>query len=134
MNLRRSLGVELRDVQLPSEAFVGDTINVTLTWHALEQMDRPWTVFIHLVDEDKRIVSERNAQPLDGAFPTSSWVGGDWIRDPKQVLITAPPGSYRVWIGLWDAEEGSRLGMYDQADQLAGDRVEAGRITIKRKP
>lgn len=127
-------GVELRDVQLPSEAFVGDTINVTLTWHALEQMDRPWTVFIHLVDEDKRIVSERNAQPLDGAFPTSSWVGGDWIRDPKQVLITAPPGSYRVWIGLWDAEEGSRLGMYDQADQLAGDRVEAGRITIKRKP
>lgn len=126
-------GVELRDVQLPSEAFVGETIDVTLTWHALEQLDRPWTVFIILVDDAKQVVSERNAQPLDGAFPTNSWVGGDWIRDPKQVLITAPPGSYRVWIGLWDPEEVRRLAMYDRGDQLAGDHVEAGRITIKSR-
>jgi 4-amino-4-deoxy-L-arabinose transferase-like glycosyltransferase len=126
-------GVELRDVQMPAEAFTGDTIDMTLTWHALEQMDRPWTVFIILVDEGKQVVSERNAEPLNGAFPMSSWVAGDWIRDPKQVLITAPPGSYRVWIGVWDPNEVLRLAMYDRNGDMAGDRVEPGRITIRSR-
>jgi 4-amino-4-deoxy-L-arabinose transferase-like glycosyltransferase len=124
-------GVELRDVQVPRTAQVGSTLPVTLTWHALEQMDRPWTVFIHLVDKDGNIVSERNAEPLDGAFPANAWVRGDWIRDPKQLpLGSAPAGEYMLYIGLWDPATGDRLGTYDRDDQLFNDRVEVGPITV----
>jgi 4-amino-4-deoxy-L-arabinose transferase-like glycosyltransferase len=124
-------GVELRDVQFPRTALQGDTIDVDLRWHALEQMDRPWSVFVHLAGPDKQILDESNAEPLSGTFPTDGWVGGDWIADRHQLRIThAPPGRYMLWIGLWDPATGARLGVYDRADALAGDRVEVGPITV----
>ncbi len=125
-------GVELRNVEFPDEAMTGATIDVVLTWHALEQMDRRWSVFIHLVDDAENIIAESNAQPLQGTFPTSSWVRGDWIRDSHQLdLESTPPGQYRLWIGLWDPASGARLGMYDRTNTPAGDRVEVRSITIR---
>jgi 4-amino-4-deoxy-L-arabinose transferase-like glycosyltransferase len=128
-------GVELRNVEMPREVFAGDTITVTLTWHALEQMEKPRTVFLHLLDEQGQIVAERNAQPLDGKFPINGWVRGDWIRDPKQIVLAGvPPGTYRLEIGIWDEETWQRLGVYDRDDQLFGDRVDVGAIVVKQRP
>lgn len=123
-------GIELRDVQLPRQARMDETITLQLTWHALERMDRRWAVFIHLVDQQEQIVAQRNAEPLDGAFPMSAWVAGDWIRDPHGLRLSAPPGSYEVRIGVWDPHSNARLGVYDRDDQLFGDYVSAGTITI----
>jgi 4-amino-4-deoxy-L-arabinose transferase-like glycosyltransferase len=128
-------GVELRNVEVAREVFAGDTITVTLTWHALEQMERPRTVFLHIVDAQEQIVAERNAQPLDGVFPINGWVRGDWIRDPKQiVLVGVPPGAYRLEIGIWDETTGERLGVYDRGGKLFGDKVDAGPIIVKDRP
>jgi hypothetical protein len=127
-------GVELRNVEIPREAIVDETIPITLTWHALEQMDRPWSVFIHLVDAQEEIIDEHNAKPVNGAFPMSSWVRGDWVRDSHQLALqNANPGKYRLWIGLWDPDTGARLGVYDREGTLVNDRVEVGPILIKPK-
>ncbi|HEX6287599.1 MAG TPA: glycosyltransferase family 39 protein [Herpetosiphonaceae bacterium] len=128
-------GVELRNVEVPREVFAGDTITVTLTWHALEQMERPRTVFLHVVDDREQIVAERNAQPLDGLFPINGWVRGDWIRDPKAIVLAGVvPGTYRLEIGIWDETTGERLGVYDRDGELFGDRVDAGPIVVRERP
>jgi 4-amino-4-deoxy-L-arabinose transferase-like glycosyltransferase len=128
-------GIELRNVDVSREVFAGDTITVTLTWHALEQMERPRTVFLHVVDAQEQIVAERNAQPLDGVFPINGWVRGDWIRDPKQIALAGvPPGEYRLKIGVWDETTGERLGVYDRNGELFGDSVDAGPIVVKDRP
>lgn len=125
-------GIELRDVQVARTATVGDTLTVTLTWRALEQADRPWTVFIHLVDANEQIIAERNAQPFNGAFPTNGWVRGDWIRDQQQISLQGvPPGTYRLNIGLWDEATGARLGVYDRNNELVNDRINIGPIEVK---
>lgn len=128
-------GIELRNVELPPEVFAGDTITVTLTWHALEQMEKPRTVFLHLVDERGEIVAESNAQPLDGEFPINGWVRGDWIRDLKQLgLESVAPGTYRLEVGVWDEETWQRLGVYDRDNQLFGDRLDVGSIVVRERP
>lgn len=128
-------GIELRNVELPDEVFAGDTISVTLTWHALEQMEKPRTVFLHMLDDRGEIVAEHNAQPLDGKFPINGWVRGDWIRDPKQIsLENVAAGTYRLEIGVWDETTWQRLGVYDRGNQLFGDRVDAGAIVVKERP
>ncbi len=125
-------GVELRNVEFPREVTRGGTAPITLTWHAREQMDRPWSVFVHLVDAQEQIVDQTNAQPQDGAFPTNSWVRGDWVRDTQELeLHHAQPGLYRMWIGLWDPATGARLGVYDRAGTLVGDRVEVGPLVVR---
>lgn len=124
-------GIELRDVQRDREAAAGDTLDLALTWHALEQMDRPWTVFVHVVDAQGTIVAERNAEPRDGLFPTDAWVRGDWVRDLKQVPLTGvPAGTYRIEIGVYDPATSQRLGVYDRNDQLFGDRIDVGSVVI----
>lgn len=128
-------GVELRNVELPGEAFTGDTIDVVLTWHALEQMEKPRTIFLHVIDDRGEIVAEANAQPLDGKFPLNGWVRGDWIRDPKQIVLAGvAPGTYRLEIGIWDEATTQRLGVYDRDSRLFGDRVDVGAIVVKERP
>jgi hypothetical protein len=41
--------------------------------------------------------------PRSNAYPTSRWLNGEVIADPIVIPLTnAPPGSYRVAIGLVD--------------------------------
>ena len=127
-------GMELREVVIANEAVAGRQLDVTLTWHALEQMDRPWSTFIHLVDAQEQIIAEQNAQPLGGRFPTNSWVRGDWIRDQQTLSLSGvAPGTYQLQIGVWDEASGERLGVYDRDDQLFGDRIEIGPIVVKAR-
>lgn len=131
--LRGEPGAELRGWRLTGEPRPGNTIKVTLIWHALGRQNRDWTVFVHLVDASERIVAEDNRQPLDGAFPMTQWVAGDWIEDPHPLALPADlsPGQYRLRVGLYDREgEGRRTGMFDAAGDLRGDYLELGTIRI----
>jgi len=103
-------GVELRGWRLGGIARPGETITVTLTWHALEPIPQDWTVFVHLVDDAGRIVAEDNQRPQGGAFPLPRWTPGDWVEDPHPLWLPAdlPPGQYELRAGLYLPEERGR--------------------------
>ncbi|MFP4436688.1 MAG: glycosyltransferase family 39 protein [Chloroflexaceae bacterium] len=103
-------GVELRGWRLAGIARPGETITVTLTWHALEPIPQDWTVFVHLVDDAGRIVAEDNQRPQGGAFPLPRWTPGDWVEDPHPLTLPAdlPPGQYKLRAGLYLPEERGR--------------------------
>jgi hypothetical protein len=122
---------ELHDVTYAPTAASGDTLRIGLTWHLAEQVDRSWFVFIHIVDAEENIVVKRDAEPLDETHPTNRWVVGDWYRDTHLVALRdVPPGTYRVRIGMWNPQDGERLGVYDERGKLQGDLIEAGEVVI----
>ena len=61
-----------------------------------------------------------DSEPGDGAYPTTGWLPGEYLADTHTVAVAseAPPGIYRLAIGLYDPVTGERLRMPDGADQV----------------
>ncbi len=89
----------------------GGTLPLTLHWQALGATDRPYTVFVHLVDEAGNIRGYGDGEPGGGQFPTTGWLAGEYLADAHTVNIAAdaPPGMYRLEVGLYDPATGARL-------------------------
>lgn len=78
---------------------------VTLVWRALDTIDVPYTAFVHLVREDGgAVVAQVDAQPVDGARPTTSWLPGEYLTDAVEIDVSAdvPSGTYTVRAGMYD--------------------------------
>ena len=112
----------------------GESLTLVLYWQALETFDRPYTVFVHLVDADDHILGQRDQVPGDGDFPTTSWVPGEYVTDAYAVPVNldAPPGEYWIEIGFYDPLDGTRLPVTDADGQPLGDRLllEETRISV----
>ncbi len=108
----------------------GDEIELTLFWQALVSMDRPYTVFIHLVDSAGKLWGQKDNEPVDGFYPTTAWEGGEIVRDQYQVVIAsdAPAGRYRLEAGMYLAETGTRLEALTARG--AGDKVVLAEVEI----
>ena len=123
---------ELHDATFEQSARSGGTLPVSLTWRLVEPVDRPWSVFIHLVDAQENVVAKRDALPLEGRSPTDAWAPGDWYRDHHALSLEGvAPDAYRLWVGIFDPVSGERLGMYDQQGVLQGDLVDLGVIQVE---
>jgi len=70
------------------------TLEVNLTWQALDRVPLNYATSVRLLDPTGRRVAQRDAQPRYGFFPTSAWEPGEmitdrrWLRIPKDL----PPG------------------------------------------
>ncbi|MBC8075169.1 MAG: glycosyltransferase family 39 protein, partial [Chloroflexales bacterium] len=128
-------GAELRGWRTEGELWAGGTLTTTLTWHALEQVPRDWTVFLHLLDARGEIVAENNSKPQDGALPMRLWTAGDWIADshPIELPPTLPSGVYRLRVGLYrpDKTDQRRQGIWDAQDEFVGDEAILGEIQLR---
>lgn len=100
------------------------TLALRLVWAARQPIDEPWTVFLHLVGPDGRLISQQDGPPNRGLEPTDRW-GTDFVADPRRLDIPAgaPPGDYRVLVGLY-RRSGERL-LTD-----GGDAVELFRLRV----
>jgi len=125
-------GAELRGVRIDGSPRPGETLTVTLIWHALGRQNRNWQVFIHLVDDQETILAEDNREPRNGQLRMSQWVVGDWVEDPHPLKLPADiaPGTYRIRVGLWYIKTGGRAGRYSSGDELLGDFIDVGSVTV----
>lgn len=104
----------------------GDTIHLTLYWRALADMDEDYSVFTHLLGEGNRMWGQMDSQPLCGFLPTSVWPVGKTIVDPYEIAVApdAPPGEYRIEVGMYLWATMERVPIFDENGQrLLGDRV-----------
>jgi len=116
-----SLGreVELVGYDLSSETVAqGETLHVTLTWRALREMERDYTVFTHLVAPDGSMTGQKDGQPGDGTYPTTLWAEGEVVTDIYRIPVStsAPTGIHRLEVGMYVAESGTRLAVEGSAD------------------
>lgn len=78
----------------------GDQLAATLQWRGQQQIKTPYTVFLHFVGPDGRIVTQIDSEPPQ---PTTSWPVGVTISDPYLLNIPpeAAPGVYQLLVGLY---------------------------------
>ena len=98
----------------------GDEVAVTLVWRALAPVDADYTVTVQLVGPDGRVHGQRDAPPLDGAAPTSTWSPGEVLTDTYRfpVAADAPPGEYRLIVAVYLPQTGERLGVDGGGDAV----------------
>jgi hypothetical protein len=84
---------------------------VTLFWTPLAPIPDDYTVFVHVRDAKGAKVAQRDAQPLDGNYPTHQWRAGETVIDPYRIDLPAdlPPGEYRIVVGMYRLETLERL-------------------------
>jgi hypothetical protein len=95
----------------------GQTLDVTLYWQALNTLPADYTVFVHLLDEQGRLVAAHDGMPADNGFPTGAWPPGLLVEDKHTITLPPdlPPGTYQVNVGLYLFETGERLPVSDAA-------------------
>jgi hypothetical protein len=95
------------------------TAQVILYWRALAQMNTSYTVFVHLLDAQGKVIAAGDATPGNGDFPTTGWIEDEYITDAHTLsLENVPAGSYQIEIGVYDPVTGARLKTTDSADRL----------------
>jgi mannosyltransferase len=111
----------------PNPVALGGTLQMTLYWQALAEMDVSYTIFVHLLGPEGQVVTGQDGEPAFGARPTTGWVPGEYVTDPHEIIIPAdlPPGQYVVEVGVYDAGAPAmpRLRIITDDGQTEADRV-----------
>ncbi len=102
-----------------------DPLKVVFYWQAQADLNKDYTVFLHLLDRNDQLVGQVDGQPFAGNYPTSWWSPGEQVVD-QRLLVDLKPGDYRVEIGWYDTVDGSRLPLVDGT----GDSLKVGAITV----
>ncbi|MCB8979971.1 MAG: hypothetical protein H6657_21380 [Ardenticatenaceae bacterium] len=82
----------------------GDIVEVTLFWQTAVPLQNRYKVFLHLLDANGNLVSQRDSEPGGGLALTTTWQPGTAVVDNHGLLLPSelPPGSYRLQLGLYD--------------------------------
>jgi hypothetical protein len=134
-NAIQLVGTTLPDISgsrlSPSPAAGPDQLEVTFHWEVLQPTDKPYTVFLQLLNEQDELISSWDSEPLGGLYPTQLWSPGEVVVDtfvlplPEGGLV---PGKYRLITGFYDFDTGQRLPLVG-----AGDAVELAEFVVDRR-
>ena len=109
----------------------GSVLHLTLYWQAQATTETGYTVFTHLLYKDGQIWAQKDSVPMQGTYPTTSWLPGEIIVDEYEITVRseAAPGEYVLEIGMYNAITGERLPALDEKGQELGDAVSL--VTVK---
>lgn len=95
----------------PQRLYPGAEFELVLTWQGLTEPDADYTVFTQLLGPDGKVYAQHDGQPVAGSRRTSVWHRGEVVVDRHHLAVdpAAPPGEYRLIVGLYDATTGGRL-------------------------
>lgn len=110
----------------------GDTLTVTVYWHALTRMSEDYAVFVHVRDRRGRIIAQHDSPPAGGNLATSLWSPGDALRDPIRLRLPSDidaPLRAQLFVGLEEARSSRRVAQVPNG-QAGGDELPLGFIWI----
>lgn len=117
--------IELLGYDVSAVAGSPETLGLVLYWRALSEMPVSYTAFVHLLDEEGRIVSQVDHVPGDGSFPTTGWLPGEVIADGYRLSLSGleSKSASQIEIGLYDPASGQRLPVLDDMGDQVDDKV-----------
>lgn len=88
-----------------------DGRQIDLNWQALRETPNDYTLFVHVLDDQGEMVTQADAEPRGGAYPTSAWVRGEVVADRISIPLADTPGEpgWHVAIGLYNPKDFTRL-------------------------
>jgi 4-amino-4-deoxy-L-arabinose transferase-like glycosyltransferase len=100
------------------------SLDLRLYWQALSDLDEDYTVFVHWLDEEGRILAQQDNQPRNGSYPTGLWNEGEIVEDLYHLTVPADRSLVRLAVGMYRLETLERLAAFDENGQrLAGDQI-----------
>lgn len=87
-----------------------------LVWHAEHRPSASYTVFVHVVDETGRLLSQADSPPANYRQPTDLWEQDELIEDVREVPLAT--GAVRLLIGLYHPDTGARLPLRTGGDAI----------------
>jgi hypothetical protein len=124
-------GVRLLGYDVATAARPDETLSLTLYWSAAGPLPQRYKVFSHLLGETFNAAGgnflwgQSDAEPAANTRPTTGWRAGEVIVDEHTIPIAAdaPPGAYRIEVGLYDPISGARLAVVGPDGAAVGDHV-----------
>lgn len=103
-----------RTLDLPTDsAHPGDPFAVTMALRRLGEIDRAYTLFVHLYDESGGGIALKGQvdQPLCPSDPAAGWRLDEVVIQTFTLNIptTVPPGDYTLAYGIYESPAGPRL-------------------------
>ncbi len=111
----------------------GESLSVTVYWRSLAQMDRDYSVFVHLLGDNDLMLAQRDTYPGLGAYATRLWRVGEAISDTYTLMLpttTFAPDSAQFEVGLYHFASEERLLAYGPMGEPLGDSVRFHEIAI----
>jgi 4-amino-4-deoxy-L-arabinose transferase-like glycosyltransferase len=101
----------------------GDVLELSLRWQGLTHILQNYSVFVHLVDAEGRMWAQHDGVPQRELHPTTHWVEGEIISDPRELLLPQdlPHGRYRLQTGMYLPQTMEHLPVFRDDGDLAGE-------------
>ncbi|MFP4395492.1 MAG: hypothetical protein ACLFTI_09530 [Anaerolineales bacterium] len=103
-----------------TEIAPGASVQATLAWQALDEMEESYHVFLHLRDEAGRMVAQHDGIPAGWTRPTPGWAPGEVVVEERRIALPREmaPGAYTLHAGWYlpEAEGQPRLITRDEED------------------
>jgi len=108
-----------------------DRLVIDLYWRTGRKLNQDYTVFTHLLGQAYNprtqgpVWGQHDSQPASDGYPTTQWLAGDLIVDRHTMMVdeNAPPGTYRIEVGMYTVDDGQRLPVTSRDGQALGDQV-----------
>jgi hypothetical protein len=124
--------VELVGASFPESIRRPANLKLELFFRVKARVPGNYKIFVHLDGPaTPRVIGDHD--PVGKAFPTTSWLPGEYIRDVYDIelpLMTTPAGTYNVYFGFWPGGEGKRLHITNGPND-GSDRMHLGAIEVK---
>jgi hypothetical protein len=134
-NVRMGEKIRLEGYRLAQdEVSPGDTLLLTLYWRAEQPVEKHYSVFVHLQDENGNLVAQQDNPPVRGMRPTNEWEPHVLIEDPYEVHLPSDVahGQYVLSAGMYDSTTVERLAAFDSdGNPLPDDRIVLKQVQVK---
>lgn len=115
----------------PGVAAPGEELRATCWFLVLRGTEQRFRVFLHFDHEEGGAYRfQADHEPAAGFWPTDRWRPGETVRDVTRVVVPsdAPPGSFRLFVGLYDGNR--RLRGYPAAALDPDGRVRGPALRV----
>jgi len=126
---------------LPRDTFrSGDTLELSLHWHAREMTDIDFSSFVHISNGGIPL-AQADKQGPGGRLVSVWWTPDGYIRDDYEIRLPddMPAGTYQILVGMYTCElmpvgecgNGYRPTVTDADGNVLGDVIQLDQITVE---
>ncbi len=112
--------IRLESAELQQKTFhPGGVFAITLHWEALQAIDKPYVIFVHLIGPAGDLAAQQDTEPSPA---TTQWVPGVRVADQHQFAIPNGQiaGRYQVRVGMYpQGQPANRLTVVDPGSTTA---------------
>ncbi len=110
----------------------GDIIQVTLFWEGMAPIDQRYKVFLHLINAEGELVTQRDSEPGGGLALTTTWKPGETLSDNHGILVPLDTqvGTYQLIAGLYLLTDPAVRLPVTLGGEPAGDALLLAPITV----